>query len=62
LRGIERFGVAALRRPAFTALPPAFERRFIAFALGPDMASWRVKLKDLRGDRERDGRATGGGK
>ena len=30
LGGMERLGVAALRRPAFTALPPAFERRFIA--------------------------------
>jgi hypothetical protein len=35
---MERLGFAALRRPAFTVLPPALERRLIAFPKAQDKA------------------------
>ena len=34
----ERFGIAVLRRRAFTALPAAFERRFIPLSSAQDKA------------------------
>jgi len=36
---LRRFSVTAFPRRALTALPPALERRFIAFALAQDKAS-----------------------
>ena len=41
-RSLRRFSVAGPRRCALAGLPPALERRFIAFTWARDMASYRL--------------------